>query len=57
MKDEFRLALLLTSLGFVFAATSANCQKTLSNNEDVPTVPSTTQATTCTKNNGNPCPE
>jgi hypothetical protein len=53
----FRRALFLSSLGVVFAITSANSQETPSNNDEVPSAPSAVEATTCTRNNGKPCPE
>ena len=56
MKVGFRLAVVLTVLAFVFASASVNSQETLPNDAEVPSAPSATQATTCTQNNGKPCP-
>lgn len=57
MRKGFRRSVILSFLGFVFATTAANSQEPSSRNADVPSAPSATEATTCTQNNGNPCPE
>jgi hypothetical protein len=54
-------ALVLAFLGFLCSATRSSCQDTLpsspaSHNAVLPNAPSATQATTCTENNGKPCP-
>ena len=60
MKIGFRPTLLLTCLVFfLFGVAPGNCQQSLlnSNNADIPDAPSAHLATTCTENNGKPCPE
>jgi hypothetical protein len=62
VKHKSYPACVLALLGFLLGATSANCQEKSPVAPDsydvvVPNVPSTTQLTTCTQNNGNPCPE
>ena len=59
MKRGFSFLLPLSLLGLLFSATSTKCQETLpnSNNATLPSAPSARQATTCTQNNGKPCPE
>lgn len=62
MKHRFCVAAVLTLLGFLFIPISGNCQETTpasatSSNAGLPNAPSTTQATTCTQNNGKPCPD
>lgn len=62
MKHGIFLALVLTLLTLLFGTTPSNCQETVAppsgaNNADLPNTPSATQTTTCTENNGNPCPE
>jgi len=59
VKYGFCLAAVLSFLGFVIATVSTQGQETISSSKDgtPPNAPSTTQATTCTQNNGKPCPE
>ena len=61
MKHRIYPAFVLTFLGFLFGPTPSNCQDTVppspdSHHADLPNAPSTTQSTTCTENNGKPCP-
>lgn len=62
MKRKSYLACVLALLGFLVGATPANCQEkssVVADSHDVaiPNAPFTTQVTTCTENNGRPCPE
>ncbi|HEV2395464.1 MAG TPA: hypothetical protein VGS27_00800 [Candidatus Sulfotelmatobacter sp.] len=58
MKHGIRLALALSFLGFVFATTMSDCQEAFPDAKAVrfPNAPSS-QRTSCTENNGKPCPE
>jgi len=61
VKQRICPAFVLAFLGFLFSATVSNCQDTVlsspgSKDADLPNAPSTTQSTTCTENNGKPCP-
>jgi len=62
VKHRIYPAFVLAVLGFLFSATPSNCQDTVLPSSDLhntalPNAPSTTQSTTCTQNNGKPCPE
>jgi hypothetical protein len=57
VRERFRPPLLLSFLIFLFVTTWGNSQETRSNSAEVPSSPSSTQATTCIENNGKPCPE
>ena len=61
VKHRILLAFLLPRLAFLVGATPGNCQETVppspeSPNIGLPNAPSETKATTCTKNDGKPCP-
>jgi len=60
-KQGFCVAAALTFLGLSFGILPASCQETFptsrgAKNADLPETPSATPATTCTENNGKPCP-
>ncbi len=62
MKHGIRLAMVLGLLSFLLGTKSGNCQQAFgpspaSNSASLPDTPSTTQATTCAKNDSKPCPE
>src|SRR5438067_8949483 len=60
--EGFRLVISLTILGMLLGMPLAGSQETSapspgSKSAELPSAPSATLATTCTENNGNPCPE
>jgi hypothetical protein len=59
VKHGFCVALVLALAAFVLSTNFADCQEVLANAPDapLPDSASTTQASTCTKNNGQPCAE
>ena len=58
MKHGICLSLLIVFSGFLFCSQRAYCQFVPASQEiKLPDSPSITQATSCTKNNGQPCPE
>lgn len=59
MKRVFPPALILISASLIFATTRSDCQEKLPSSKyaGLPSAPSSARATTCTENNGKPCPE
>jgi hypothetical protein len=59
VKPGFYPVLILIFFSLIFATTPANCQEESSSSKDagLPLAPSQVRATTCTENNGKPCPD
>jgi hypothetical protein len=62
VKHGILLASVLTLLAFLVSTIPSSCQEAVppspeSNNTGLPNAPSVTKATTCTEENGKPCPE